>query len=471
MQRDYDDGAMKRYWWIGVLVVVRLAVALTFPVFNDEAIYAQWSQAVVDHGAMGLTAMLMDGKQPGALMVWSIGQWLMGEWQPFLVLRLMSIGFGWLTAVIAWKLLTELTGQAPNWWQRLIFVLNPGLVWYESLGLQEALVMTSAISTIYIAVLYERGKLKKYPAWWVGVILGFLVGVSWWIKPTAMIAVPAVIYVGLRWCRLKDWIMLSLTAGMLVSLVWLHPAVSVFWAAAADRMGRGFEWIRLCKNVVWILWWVGPLAPIGIWWVVKRKQWLIAGVMLVGLLMPVFSGLGIYTSRYVAAVFPLAVVAGLGGLNKTMRWIQLGWSLLVVGGLWVQPLGLYRLSDLIPPVREDLSQYMENWTSGWGVAEAIKYVDEIVTNKQKVVMVRQDAGNPESAMMAAFWHRKDVVVLTDVNWGRLEQLVKQGAQIEAVLVSRDSHSGLIPASSTELMQKFERPLDSGYVGVWRLRVD
>jgi hypothetical protein len=456
---------MRHLWWILLFVVIRLGIAITFPVFNDESIYVHWSQIVADYGWRGLTPMLMDGKQPGMLIVWSLAQQLMGNWQPFLALRLLSIGFGLMTAILAFRLITALTGKPVTFQQQLLYAVSPGLVWFESLGLQESAVMTGVTAMTLFAVLY-----KQQPWMKAGGLLGVLIGICWWIKPTALIALPAVAYRLVRTWRPAVIVSAVMVAGMVISLMWLHPEAGVFWDASRSRVGDTLSLTRVAKNLVWMLWWGGALGVWGMYRAIVSKHWLLLSVVVSGLLLPVLSGSGIYTARYIAGVFPVLAAAGLLVWNKKVMLVQAVWSGLIVGGLVFNPLGLYQLSGVVPAVKEDLSQYMEHWTSGWGVAEAIAFADSQSVSGQKAVMVRLDSGNPESAVMAAFWRRADVLVLTDASWPKVKDLLSAGADADILFISRDDHLGLVGREEVELLRTFDRPLGSGHVGVWRVVV-
>lgn len=458
---------LKRFWWLLVLVGVRLALALTLPVFNDESIYALWSQGVVDFGTRGLTPMLMDGKQPGMLLVWSVAQRLMGEWQPFLALRLVSIGLGVVTALISFKVYRRLTGKTLQWWQRLIVILTPGVVWFDSMGLQEAAVMAWTMVLVWMMVVCEPGGFRKRSDFWVGGLLGLMIGGAWWIKTTALIAVPGLLFVLAKRCRWKCVITGLATAVLTVSLLWLHPEAGEFWQASQSRVGESISFNRLITNVEWTVWWVGILSIAGGWWLVKNKRWSVLMVVIVGLLLPLWSGNGIYASRYIAGVFPVLAIAGVAGVRGWWRWIHLLWSVALIVGLVVFPITLYQASRIMPAVYEDLSQYMVNWTSGWGVKDAIHFVERLPTVGLKVVMVRLDSGNPESAVLAALWHNKHILGVTEAAWGSIQSQLAKGARADIYFVSRDDHLGAIDRKNVELIQTFERPLGSGHVGVWR----
>jgi hypothetical protein len=56
------------------------------------------------------------------------------------------------------------------------------------------------------------------------------------------------------------------------------------------------------------------------------------------------------------------------------------------------------------------SEYVIDWTSGYGMPETVKYLDDQSKDKQIVVGVRIDAGNPESAIFTYFNNSKNVMV-------------------------------------------------------------
>src|SRR4030042_4158741 len=61
-------------------------------------------------------------------------------------------------------------------------------------------------------------------------------------------------------------------------------------------------------------------------------------------------------------------------------------------------------------VTSQKDSYVNDWTSGYGMPETVNHLESLSKDKQIVVGVRLDAGNPESAIFTYFNGSKNVMV-------------------------------------------------------------
>lgn len=152
-----------------------------------------------------------------------------------------------------------------------------------------------------------------------------------------------------------------------------------------------------------------------------------------------------------------------------LKTMVVGASFLVTIGLTMWPQFVYKMTVIFPAVHEDLSQYMEGWPSGFGVKQAISFIKKNYSTKRKIVVVRRDSGNPESAVIASFWKDSNTYLMYESQYVLLQQNGQmEDLTIPVLFVSRDDHMGELKNTPMEELMRFERGLDSGHVGVWRL---
>jgi len=132
---------------VAVLLIVRFSGLLAFPIFNDEAIYIQYSQLMADNFSkfkfISIDNVFHDWKPPlqywlGAVAV----NWFVN---PLLGVRLLSVFFWLLGAVGIYLLAVNFWGRKEGWLSALFYALNPSIFFYGGQFIAEVYVWTAAI--------------------------------------------------------------------------------------------------------------------------------------------------------------------------------------------------------------------------------------------------------------------------------------------------------------------------------------
>ncbi len=131
----------------------------------------------------------------------------------------------------------------------------------------------------------------------------------------------------------------------------------------------------------------------------------------------------------------------------------------------ISPTSYYSLLAPIPAAQGDLSQYVSGWTSGYGIPETLQYLDTEYAQKNIVVFVRMDSGNPEDAIIAAM-ERKHIPVFYISQVNDIAQ-VKELAELPWYFVSRGPQYAGIFNYLTEVA-KYKKPFGDEFVGVYRI---
>jgi hypothetical protein len=467
----------KQWWWIIVFIVVRLGLAINFPIFNDESIYSLWSKMIGTNVVQGLLPVLMDGKQPGLLIFWSI---IVGWWDdPVLALRLSSIGLGLVTTTLVFRMYEVVTKSRMRWWQQCLYVLVPGIAWYESLGLQESAVMAVGAAVTYWCLM----RFKKQDAGYKqGIYLGILFTLGILIKPTALFTFGSVVYFFITRFNKKVFaaVLIAICMGWGASqLIRLHPGYTYYSQRASDRISFTPEKMmsRLLIEGQWLVWWIGPLGILGIF-AIRRSQSKELNILMFGwmgvLITSLFSGQGIFASRYIVAAYPLLSLTGIIAIGKTnkmwLRSLAYTWVFITVIVIF-KPLAVLPFMKPFPAVAGDYAQYIIGWTSGWGVRESIKKVETEIGNRRGLVLIRADSGNPESATMAYFWGNPQIKVLYTANAGEFIARKIRGEldEIPVYFISRGQQFADLPLDHLRTVAIFPKPKDREFVAVYELK--
>jgi len=151
-------------------------------------------------------------------------------------------------------------------------------------------------------------------------------------------------------------------------------------------------------------------------------------------------------------------------------YFVIGLSTLISLYLLLNPLGYYQnYLKFFPAAEDDFSQYVTNWTSGYGVAETVDWLINKSKKQRILVFIRSDYGNPESAMYVYLDNQRNIklypVNLLPQVWSNLK---KNKLNYGLYFVSRGSqYAGL----EKHLVKKviFNKPSGKEFIGIYRIK--
>jgi hypothetical protein len=133
------------------------------------------------------------------------------------------------------------------------------------------------------------------------------------------------------------------------------------------------------------------------------------------------------------------------------------------------PLSYFNILDKVTTSSQK-SEYVTDWTSGYGIPEVVSYLQSQSKNNPIIVGVRVDAGNPESAMFAYFEGSDNVVpqyIDPKFNPGILNYKCIQ-SQVPVYFVARDGILNGLNKFFVE-QKRFYKPEGTHFISVLLLK--
>ncbi len=387
----------------------------SIPVFCDEAIYIRWAQIIQSEDNLRFIPQT-DGKQPLFMWLNAVTLKLVGD--PLISGRLISIfsGFGLLlvlfltTAVFLnyedketniFKFIK--TSINKNFYQglftSLIYCLIPFSFFFDRLALADNLLSFFGFLALLFSFL-----LSKYPRLDLSLILGFILGLSWLTKS------PAIYFVVLSFLT---FLVLKKKSGIYLPLI---SSVVAFLIYNILRLGPQFQMIALRnKDYIWTISEVlkhpfDPLKPhllnafnlyyqyislpllifalIGLILLFKNRsnskllntKYLILASWW---LLPLIANAAmakVFTGRYILFTLPpLIVLISVGFSNFLVKIKSNILKIILIISVFILNINfIYKIS--LNPFQQKLisseRNYLEEWTSGWGIKESADFLKE-----------------------------------------------------------------------------------------------
>lgn len=419
--------AILRKTWAKVFLFALVLAALYFgmrltnltqlPIFTDEAIYIRWSQ-IGSRDANWRFISLVDGKQP--LFTWLMMVDLRFIRDPLLAGRLVSVGAGLLTMVAIALLSYELfKSKRITLISTLLYLLSPFSLMYDRLALYDSLVSALAVLNIWLAILLVR-RLRLDIALLFGMTLGlgmlnktsgFL---SLYLVPLTLILFdwrtlrlrsgPAALrprsgQAGKFGKRLLKWILLVGLAALISQAMYSILRLSPLFHMISEKDGVFVytfrEWLTHPFNFVegnlrgefdWLWRYLSlPVAAAAFWQLVSAKPKLLEKIELFAWWIAPFLALALfgrvlYPRFILFMAMPLLILAAVTADEIISRLGKQVIGLILLALIFVP--SIYAdyfiiASPVYAPIPfADKGQLINDWPSGWGVAEVNAYLAE-----------------------------------------------------------------------------------------------
>lgn len=488
---------IKRHTLLSLLLlyfVVRLIHLTLLPIFNDEAIYIDWGLRGVHLGDMYYP--LTDGKQP--LLMWLFGIVDSVWFDQLAATRFVSVLFGAGTMLGLYRIGKTYFSDRVGMVAAILYIGIPIFAFFDRQALMEGAIACIGVwSCWYLLRLLEQERTRD------AILLGVVLGLGYFIKSTALlfIAVSLVLLLvhAFRVRKPRFWqrILLSFVSFVAVTfLLFINP---VFWMTLSKNSRYSLTIPELLHfpllhwlETVWIsvqisFFYLTPfvfLAVLAGCYVlfsqkeVRRKQvlYFALGALLLQVLV-----VRSETQRYLVSFLPLVLLPAISVVDS-MRKKYPSFSLAGLSILLIIPYAL-TLLEVFSPVSyfafyngltpySDQDGYITSNTSGYGVAETLAYLKKLSEQGPMVVGYASNAGNPESAVRAAFY-------LTDVKTGSLDASLL-GNELNGVdclqssapiyFVSRDEQQAGLNKYLANVTF-FKNPYGMNKIGIYRLKTN
>ena len=403
-----------------VYLLTRLINLTKLPIFNDEAIYLDWGWKSL-HTTAGLFYSLYDAKPP--FLIWIFGLFESIIRSPLFAGRLVSVMAGLLTLIGIYKIAKSLEGTRVALFSSFLYIVIPLFAFFDRQALMESAITASGIWSFYFLLQILETKKDKYL-----IYLGLSLGIGIFIKLQALVFLIPIIIILIYKKLFKPAIFSFITC-----LVTLSPLLfqKAFWVSFSSNSRfmlsvpeiLGFPFALWIKNLVATLnvsfFHLTPfiflLAIYGIYLLLRAKKRMLPIFFLTSIVLIIFLGRSLGT-RYVSSFLALTTIfASLAILSfkKPLAYLISGVAMLfpviITALLIFSPIAYFNLLDKMT-VTSQKDGYMNNWTSGYGIPETVNYLEKVSKDKQTVVGVRLDAGNPESAMFTYFNNSKNIMI-------------------------------------------------------------
>jgi hypothetical protein len=355
---------------------------------------------------------------------------------PFFAGRFISVLFGFLTMLGIYKLGKTYFSQKIALFSALLYTMIPIFSFYDRQALMEAGVGAVGVWVVWFALrFWKKGETKD------AVLTGILLGVGYFMKSSSLIFLLAFFLMSgwFFWKKQIVTIKSILYSGCsfmsVIVLLLLQPR---FWETLSSnsRYGFGLYDLLAFPIVAWIVNIFGNLE-IGLLFVTpiiflasltgivlifkkgKSEQRLFAWWIIVTLVLQILL-VRSTSQRYIASYLPpltLFAVALLFEFQRKIRekvvWvivcfvfftIPLGVTIVQV----IQPLSYFQLFSFSR--FSEMGSYVTGRTSGYGVDQAIAYVEALPKGRKIFVGESLYTGNPESAFMVFFVKSKAITL-------------------------------------------------------------
>lgn len=479
------------YIWIFIYLFFRLFKIMSLPIFNDEAIYIDWANKI----KIGITPIfysLYDGKPPLHFILISIFMFPIKN--PLLAGRLLSVTAGLFTLIGIKKIFDIYFDKKKYYIPILLYIFSPMYLFYDRQSLQESLLTAEICWIIYFTITY----FKKYEVKYI-FFLSLIMAAALWTKISVLTLIfPIILIYIFKFIKEKgrdqdlfiSSIVFIFSLAILLVPLFIQKQSSLIFSRN-DRYSISLSSINISILNIWLgniikfikiyFWYLNTYIIYVIYYsyfYIKNK-YLNSNYLLLLFLIPVFlillSSRGIIDRYLIPFSIPFIIIAG-EGLSRLSEKYGNKVFTLIIPSIAISLFQIFSIDQYFILMNKyakglDLYTYTSGFTSGYGVIDAINFINEREKDYKKIyVGVRVDAGNPESAVMAYFLkddRSKVVPLYFDSQFTKLP-LSKDfvGNYYQFYYISRDDNLGGMNQYLTEI-KRFYKPDGKSFVGVYK----
>ncbi|GDX61784.1 hypothetical protein LBMAG33_0940 [Candidatus Levyibacteriota bacterium] len=376
------------------------------PIFTDEAIYTRWAQIALNDSNWRFIS-LTDGKQPMFVWLAMISMKLFND--PVFSARMVSVFAGFFTMIGLWILTWEVfRNKYASFLSVLVYICYPFAQVYDRMALYDSLVATFYTWALYFSILLIRGIRLD-----IAYTLGFIIGGGILTKSTNFFSIYLLPFtlILFDWQksnlkkRLFTWIGLIIVVFLVSYAIYfilrLSPLFSMVNIKNATFVYPFSEWIKnpgiyLITNAKSLITWLFEyLNPIYIILIISsfffyRKYQKEKLLLFLYFILPFIALIIFAKTLFPRFIFfmtiPLLSLVSLGLYSIIERINKLFIKVLLVL-LFVGYSAFVSFKIAYDPINApisiaDSSQYINNWTAGWGVVEIIALLREEAKDKK-----------------------------------------------------------------------------------------
>lgn len=469
--------------WLIIFTVLYLVSRIVrihaMPMFTDEAIYIRWAQ-IGGYDASWRFISLTDGKQP--LFIWLMMAMLRLFSDPLLAGRMTSVACGLFGMIGMYFVANELfKNQRVGIIASLLYLLSPFALIYDRMALYDSLVTAFFLWNLYLSIL-----LVRYVRLDIALIFGMSLGLAMLNKTSAFLSLyllPVTLLL-FDWkkkpvvSRLLTWlayIVVSIVLSQgLYSILRLSPyfyivaqkdALFIYPVEVWLKHPLTFLYGNLHGMFDWLITYLTtPVSIIALLSLVIFRQYR-EKLLLIGLWFIPFLGLAlfgrvIYPRFIFFMAMPLLILTAyeinwiLG--NGKKKIIVCG----IIGFILLWP--VWNCASILSDIRfaripkSDLSQYVNDWPAGWGVAEITARLQEETMSQKVSVYTEGSFGLMPYALEIYFYSNPNIEIhgLWPLDPVIPEDIIQTAKERKAYLVTYQSQAK--PSWPLELIAEYQK---------------
>lgn len=406
-----------------VFGITRLVNLDLLPIFADEAIYIRWAQLIWQK-TYYFFIPLSDGKTP--LFMWLLAPLLKFGADPLLTARVLSIISGLATLLGVYFLTKKIFSSKTAFLAGILVILQPFLLFYDRISLTDSLLTALVIWSFYLTF-----QLLTKPSLKLGIILGLLAGAVLLTKPSGLLFLLLNLLLLFLFPLKKiktiikpGAVTLAISLG-LYNLLRLSSAFPLISSRSQDYLRSNQEIIHeffryfLPTFKVFFSWLVSYLSwpaifliIISLFLAIKKKTKIIIILfvwMLVPFLIQIAIGKIIYP-RYLLPIIPFLIIILSWGLTRINK---LSWLLAILFLFFWLKFDWFLLTNpaQAPLNQWERDQYIQQWSSGYGLKEIKDYLNNLPQDKQVLVATEGSFGTLPNGLEIYFTNSKNIQIL------------------------------------------------------------
>ncbi len=461
---------------------------MSLPIFNDEAIWIDWGNKL-KLGFIPLFYSLYDGKPPLHFVFISFFMIFIKE--PLLAGRLLSVVAGIFSIIAIKKISVNYLEEKYVFIPCLLYVISPMFLFYDRQALQESILTAEICWIMYFIIMYFNNYRMKY-----AFLSAIVLAVAFMTKVSVLVYfIPIYLIFTINFIREKERQDKLFIAAIFILLIFFILTLPLFLQKQSsliftrnDRYALTLGEINI--NIIHVLidnilktlkiyfWYFNTMlifTVIALISFIKRhvniKYYYILIFLLPVLLIDI-SSRGIVDRYVIPYSIPILFLSAIGFYKLVKKYSLV--SLLLFIPLLISLFQIVKIDNYLAFMDRyakglDLYVYTGGFTSGYGVNNAIKFINNLNDNKI-YIGIRVDAGNPESAIMAYFLNdsKSKVVPLYFDSQTTPLPLSSDfiGNYYPFYYISRDDNLGGMNKYLTEIV-RYYKPDNKSFVGVYK----
>lgn len=477
------------------------------PVFADESIYIRWAQLMMDDWHRYAFFALNDGKTP--LFIWSLipFQYLFAD--QLFAARFVSVLVGAAQVIAIKEFVKTLGGRAKTQWlAMLLTTILPFWFFYHRMALMDGmLTLFITIAALGMIKIVQAKKVKVITILWTGLAFGLAL----WSKLPALFILPIfplMIFLKSKLTfkkRLPSLIPLGAAAffGLVIfGLMRIAPGFgqlfhrgSDFSYPVGDVLFHG-AWLETLRNyptyfTYFALYLTPGILLLSFAGMFSNKYRRTTAILLFAALsfaFPLmFFGKVVYARYFLPSAVFITVAAVLSLQAAHDRWFTKGnhslntkIALGVIGALIVANTiassGMFMAYALTNPgqltlVDSDRSQYLKDWSSGYGIPETVQYIQQQAQTHTIAVATEGRFGTLPDGLLLYF-HNRDVKNIYIEGTGEYpvhdlpDFFTQRAKDFDQVILVVNADRMQVPLPEKTLLHQYCRPVPAPCLQIW-----